>query len=167
MTREVDYSLKDAFPPVITPEARILILGTMPGEESLRLGRYYANPRNQFWRIMQELFSIPAGAEYADRIARLQQNHLALWDVLHSCERSGSLDSAIRNAVPNDFRALFAGHPGLKVIAFNGRKAGEWFERWVTEEPSGCQKIVLPSTSPAAAMDFKKKLAEWSVLKNL
>jgi hypoxanthine-DNA glycosylase len=159
--------MKAAFPPIIAPDARILILGTMPGEESLARQEYYANPRNQFWRIMQTLFDIPMTAAYAERTTGLRQHHIALWDVLHSCERVGSLDSAIKNAVPNDFRALFMAHPGLKVLVFNGKKASEWFTRWGDVDTSGLQKLVLPSTSPAAAMAFEKKAAAWSVLKTL
>jgi hypoxanthine-DNA glycosylase len=158
--------MKQSFYPVTSPNARILILGTMPGEESLARQEYYANPRNQFWRIMDELFGISFSAPYAERIARLQENQIALWDVLHSCERIGSLDSAIRNAVPNDFGALLASMPELKAIAFNGKKSAGWFERWVTVDTSGLRKLVLPSTSPAAAMAFEKKLAAWAALKN-
>ncbi len=156
---------KQAFPPIIAPFARILILGTMPGEESLARREYYANPRNQFWRIMQELYGVPASALYFERIERLQENHIALWDVLESCEREGSLDSAIKNAVPNDFSYIFAQLPELKIIAFNGKKAAEWFDRWANVDISRYQKLILPSTSPAAAMAFEKKLAAWAVLK--
>lgn len=157
--------MNQSFPPVTTPQASILILGTMPGEKSLARQEYYANPRNQFWRVMEGLFGIPASAPYAARLARLQENRIALWDVLHSCERLGSLDSAIQNAVPNDFDALLASTPGLRTIAFNGKKAAEWFEKWVSGDTSGLHKLVLPSTSPAAAMAFEKKLAAWAVLK--
>lgn len=157
--------MKQSFPPVTTPHARILILGTMPGEESLARQEYYANPHNQFWRIMEALFDVPRSAPYAARLARLQENQLALWDVFHSCERVGSLDSAIKNAVPNDFDAFLASAPSLKVLAFNGKKAAEWFKQWVPVDISGLQTLVLPSTSPAAAMAFEKKLAAWAVLK--
>lgn len=159
--------MKQSFPPIATPNARILILGTMPGEESLARQEYYANPRNQFWRIMQELFGVPLSAPYAERIARLQENRIALWDVLHSCERVGSLDSAIKNAVPNDFGALLASMPELKVIAFNGKKPAEWFVRWVKVDTSQLRKLVLTSTSPAAAMAFEKKRTTWAVLKEI
>ena len=116
---------------------------------------------------MQELFGIPLSASYAERVARLQENRIALWDVLHSCERTGSLDSAIKNAVPNDFGAFLTYMPELKMIAFNGKKAAGWFERWVTVDTSGLRKLVLTSTSPAAAMAFEKKLAAWAVLKDV
>lgn len=159
--------MKEAFPAVITPAARILILGTMPGEESLKRHEYYANPRNQFWRIMQALFDVPSRWVYADRVAGLQQNHIALWDVLHSCERIGSTDRAIKNAVPNDFASLFAEYPGLKVIVFNSLNASKLFKRWVGVNTSNLQKLILPSTSPAAAITFEKKVAAWAVLRTV
>jgi double-stranded uracil-DNA glycosylase len=159
--------VKEAFPAVIAPTARILILGTMPSEISLERGEYYGNPRNQFWRIMQSLFDIPADDPYAARIAGLQRNRIALWDVLQSCQRVGSLDSAIKNAIPNDFAGLFASLPELKIIAFNGKKSNEWFERWAQVDTAGFQKVIMPSTSPAAAMAFEKKLATWSILRTL
>lgn len=159
--------MKDAFPPVISPNARILILGTMPGEESLARQEYYGNPRNQFWRMMQTLFAIPLDAPYPERIAGLQQNQIALWDTLHSCERVGGLDSAIKNAVPNDFAGLLTENPNLKVLAFNGKKAAEWFEKWAQIDSMRFQKLILPSTSPAAAMTFEKKAAAWAVLQTI
>ena len=152
---------------MIFPTACILILGTMPGEESLKQQEYYGNPRNQFWRIMQELYAIRADHTYAMRVAGLAQNRIALWDVLKSCERVGSLDSAIKNAVPNDFKELFAAYSELKLIAFNGKKAAEWFGHWGTDRPTGILTVTLPSTSPAAAMAFEKKVAAWAVLKNI
>ena len=159
--------MKAAFPPIIAPDARILILGTMPGEESLARQEYYANPRNQFWRIMQALFEIPVTVPYPERISSLQRRRIALWDVLHSCERVGGLDSAIKNAIPNDFAGLLADNPALKAIAFNGKKAAEWFEKWARVDTTGFQKLVLPSTSPAAALAFEKKVTAWAVLRTL
>jgi hypoxanthine-DNA glycosylase len=159
--------LKEAFPPIISPNARILILGTMPSELSLERQEYYGNPRNHFWRIMQSLFGIPADDTYTRRIAGLQHNRIALWDVLHSCERVGSLDSAIKNAIPNDFAGLFASLPEMQIIAFNGKKSNEWFERWTQVDSSHFQKLVLPSSSPAAAMAFEKKVAAWGILKGM
>jgi TDG/mug DNA glycosylase family protein len=158
--------LKEGFSPLIATGARILILGTMPGDESLRLKEYYANPRNQFWRIMQALYDIPQEAPYATRVAALMQNQIGLWDVLHSAERNGSLDSAIKNRVPNDFTALFAAHNDLKLIAFNSKKAAQWFNRCVAVQPVGVKMLTLVSSSPAAAMSFEKKLASWAALKN-
>ncbi len=159
--------MKEGFPPVISPNARILILGTMPSELSLERQEYYGNPRNQFWPIMQAVFDIPADGTYAERIAGLRNNQVALWDVLHSCERVGSLDSAIKNAIPNDFAGLFASLPELKIIAFNGKKANKWFQKWVQVDTFKLQKVILLSTSPAAAVVFEKKLVNWAALKTL
>jgi TDG/mug DNA glycosylase family protein len=159
--------LKEAFPPITSPGARILILGTMPSELSLERQEYYGNPLNKFWRIMQTVFDIPAEGTYTARIAGLQHNRIALWDVLHSCERVGSLDSAIKNAIPNDFAGLFSSLLELQVIAFNGKKASEWFERWARIDSARFQKLVLPCSSPAAAMAFEKKVAAWSILKEM
>jgi hypoxanthine-DNA glycosylase len=156
--------LKTGLAPVFAPNACILILGSFPSEISLERQEYYANPRNQFWGIMQGLFGIPAGSAYADRIAGLKRSRIALWDVLHSCERAGSLDSAIKYATPNDFSALFASLPELRLIAFNGQKAQKSFEKWVNIEASACKKLVLLSTSPAAAMAAEKKIAAWGIL---
>jgi len=158
--------LKEAFPPVVASNARILILGTMPSELSLERQEYYGNLRNQFWRIMQAIFAIPLEAPYPERLVTLQQKRNGLWDVLHACERAGSLDSAIRNAIPNDFAGLLAENPSLRVLAFNGKKAAEWFERWVMVYTSTLQKLILPSTSPAAALPFEKKVAAWAALKD-
>lgn len=158
-------SVKKAFPAITSSSARVLILGTMPSEESLARQEYYGNPRNQFWRIMQELYDAPLDAPYEARVRALQQNGVALWDVLESCERAGSLDSAIKNAVPNDFSTLFNGLPELKIIAFNGKKAAEWFTRWARVDISHYQRFTLPSTSPAASMPFEKKLAAWSAIR--
>lgn len=159
--------IKTSFPPVINPNARILILGTLPGEESLKQQQYYANPRNQFWRIMQAIFGTSSAAPYAERIAHLQQQKIALWDVLHSCERIGSLDSAIRNPIPNDFTSLLAKNPDLQVIAFNGTKAAKWFHRWAKIDTSSLKVFRLPSTSPAATIAFEKKCAAWTILQGV
>ncbi len=101
--------LKQSFPPFVDSRARILILGTLPGEESLRLQRYYGNPRNLFWRVLADVFAEPYVIEYEQQKAMLRRNRIALWDVLHSAERIGSLDSAIKNPVPNDIAKLLDG----------------------------------------------------------
>jgi len=153
--------------PVIGPRARVLILGSFPSAASLAAQQYYAHPRNQFWRILGAVIGQPLqGMGYADRIAAVQAAGIAIWDVFASCERAGSLDSAIRNAVANDFAALkncpegrTALAPALRRVCFNGRTAA----RRIREvEALGYEAVVLPSTSPAhAGMSFAEKLARW------
>ena len=147
----------ESFPPVARPDARVLVLGSMPGAASLAAGRYYAHPRNAFWPIVGDLCGVAADAPYADRLAGLTARGLALWDVLAACERAGSLDAAIDRATarPNDFVAFFAAHPRLVAVACNGGAAHELFRRRVlpTLTAAGFAPAVhgLPSTSPAHA----------------
>jgi double-stranded uracil-DNA glycosylase len=149
--------------------ARALVLGSLPGAKSLERGEYYAQPRNVFWRIMSELFGFALEEPYAARIAALIRKRVALWDVCAAAHRSGSLDTAIRNAEANPFEAFLSNHPQLQLIAFNGGKAAELFGKLVV--PALSQKsreiatVVLPSTSPAhAAMPYAKKVERWRVV---
>ena len=118
-------NLKAGFPPVADIHAKILILGTLPGEESLRQNEYYANTRNSFWRIMARLFEFRQDASYKERTNILKKNGVALWDVMRSSERQGSLDSAIRDKtiLENDFVSFYLLHPEIKSVFFNGAKA--------------------------------------------
>ncbi|HTO56242.1 MAG TPA: DNA-deoxyinosine glycosylase, partial [Pseudomonadales bacterium] len=111
-----------SFPPIGRTSARTLILGTMPGVASLAAGQYYGHPRNAFWRIVGELFGFDPAASYATRVRRLADSGVAVWDVLASCERAGSLDSRIdpESVVPNDFADFFAAHRRIERICFNG-----------------------------------------------
>src|SRR5438105_5020495 len=109
--------------PVVDQKSRVLVLGTLPGDESLRLQRYYSNPRNEFWALLASVFGAPTGETYEQRLAFLSDHEIALWDVLRSAERRGSSDAAIMNAEPNDFAQLFSEYPDLRRIAFNGGKA--------------------------------------------
>lgn len=155
------------FEPRAAPSARVLVLGTLPGEESLRRGEYYANPRNVFWRIVESLFSIPADEPYAERVRRLNEAGVALWDVCAAASRPGSLDLSIRRGteVPNDFAAFLATHPHIKLICFNGAKAAALFREHVKLSVA-VESVDLPSTSPAhAAMSFEEKLKRWDVIR--
>ncbi len=160
------------FPPVACADSRILVLGSMPGIVSLERRQYYAQPRNAFWRIMGELFGIASDLEYAERLQSLLKAGVALWDVLRSCERSGSLDANIvmKSAVTNDFVGFFAAHPHIDRVFFNGATAAGVFERRVSPDlekaGSGSIELIrLPSTSPAyAAMTYAEKLRRWSVI---
>jgi hypoxanthine-DNA glycosylase len=160
------------FPPVATRDARVLILGTLPGPESLRQQQYYALPRNAFWRIMGDLIGAGPGEPYPRRLKILRQNHVALWDVCASAYREGALDAAIRgkSVVPNDFERFFRSHPRIQLICFNGQTAAELYRRLVLpglpEPLQGMRREILPSTSPAfAAMSYERKLERWEVVR--
>ena len=163
--------LVQSFPPVADRQARILILGSMPGRASLAAGEYYAHPRNLFWKIMAAMLGLEPQLRYGDRLRALRASHIALWDVMHSCERVGSLDASINASTiePNDFAAFFGRHRKIAQVFFNGSTAEATYLRHVlpSVEPLGLRYTRLPSTSPAhAALSFDKKLAAWrAVLK--
>jgi len=157
-------TLLQGLPPIENPDARVLILGSMPGGASLRAGRYYAHPQNLFWPLMGELVGADPALEYELRVARLREAGVALWDVIGECEREGSLDSAIRSAVANDFAGFFAAHQHLRAVLFNGAKAADTFARQVPAcvLPADVECIRLPSTSPAnRAQAIEAKRAAW------
>ncbi len=162
--------LHHTFGPVHDRHSRILILGSMPGEASLTAGEYYAHPRNQFWPIMGILFNAGPDRPYPERLDRLRKQGVALWDVIASCRRRGSLDSAIdlKSVKPNAFPPLLRESPGIHTIAFNGSAAEVLFRRHVIRPglviPDDLHLQSLPSTSPAhAAMTLHEKLERWRV----
>jgi hypoxanthine-DNA glycosylase len=160
-----DAPLLQGFPPIATRDARVLVLGSMPGVASLDAGRYYAHSRNAFWPIMGALVGADPALPYPRRIARLKAAGIALWDVLDRCERAGSLDSAIVDATAqaNDFAGFFQRHPKVASVLFNGAKAEAAYRRFGPPlESFGLHAWRLPSTSPAnASVAFAKKLAAW------
>lgn len=162
------------FAPVARPDARVLVLGSLPGQVSLRERQYYAQARNEFWKIMGALVGASPERDYADRLQALMAHRIALWDVCASAQRPGSLDASIRHAtvVANDFATFFPAHPKIRLICFNGRKAADLYRRFVLPAlPAPLQALrceALPSTSPAhAAMRFEQKLAQWSIVCSL
>ena len=157
----------EGFSPISTPAARVLILGSMPGQESLRQAQYYAHPRNAFWPIMEALFGIPATLPYAQRTVQLAQCGLAVWDVCAAAYRTGSLDTAIRpdSVVANDFSAFFQSHPQIQRVCFNGAKAAQLYRKHVKCDLP-LEYCALPSTSPAhASLSFEVKLCRWSSIR--
>lgn len=159
---------KRGLPPVVAPDSRILILGSLPSDESLRQRRYYANPRNHFWMIIAEVYGERPGQDDEERLDFLKARGLALWDVLRSAERPGSLDSAIRVPIPNDFRRLFSDHPDLRSVGLNGRTASRLFRQHVGpilgEGHVSVETADLPSTSPTPGrnvLSFEAKVEVW------
>jgi len=153
-------------------DAKILILGSMPGVRSLEQQQYYAHPQNAFWRIIAHLFNQGKALEYQQGEALLIERGIALWDVLKFCDRQGSLDSAINKETMemNNFVDLFLASPKLKYVFFNGLMAESTYKKqvWplVAESASYIKYKKLPSTSPAyAAMKFEAKLAAWHAIK--
>lgn len=160
-----------SFPPIENAGARVLILGSMPGGASLAAGQYYAHPQNLFWPIMSALLGAGPGFAYAARTRLLKANGIALWDVLESCVREGSLDSAIEDATiaVNDFAAFYRTHPRIGRVFFNGAKAEASYRRYVIpllgSGGPAVEYLRLPSTSPAhAALSFAMKRKAWSVV---
>ena len=150
-----------AFAPVAAPDARVLILGSMPSVASLEAGFYYGHPRNAFWRILAEVFDRPVPRSIDEKRAILLENRLALWDSLSACEREGSLDSAIRRPELNDFAGLFDRCPHIRTVLFNGGTAHRLFIKGGARFLDGREWRVMPSTSPAYTLPYEKKLALW------
>lgn len=151
----------EAFGPVAPPAARVLILGSMPSVQSLNMGFYYAHPQNAFWQIIADVFAEPVPVDIPAKVALMERHGLALWDALKSCEREGSLDSAIREPEPNDFAGLFERCPRIERILFNGATAQRMFERYAGGYLSGREWARMPSTSPAYTLSYERKLALW------
>ena len=153
-------------PPVVSAGTRLLVLGSFPGQASLKAQQYYGHPQNHFWKILQVLWPddpLPAREHYAERCTWALAHGLGVWDVYASCEREGSLDSAIRNAEVNDFASLRARCPQLRLIAHNGSESFKHAK--AVREALGVAHfplVQLPSTSPAnASWSFERKLAAW------
>ncbi|HMK90650.1 MAG TPA: DNA-deoxyinosine glycosylase [Methylocystis sp.] len=155
-----------SFPPVARADARLLILGSLPGQASLAAQQYYAQPQNAFWPLMGALFGAGRDLPYPERLRILRERGVALWDVCESARRPGSLDSRIEPAsvVANDFASLFARCPNIERVCFNGATAARLFARLVAPTlPQGLATIRLPSTSPAhAGRNFAQKREAWT-----
>lgn len=155
---------KTAFPPIINDNSQILLLGTMPSEESIRKQEYYGHKSNQFWKILFTLYNKPLAHDYKERVAFLLNNRIALWDVLSSCEGIGSADKDIINEKANDFITLFARHSQIKHIFFTSLKAKDFYAKYI----GFTDDIIfhtLPSPSPAnARMNFIQKVEGWKII---
>ena len=161
-----------SFAAIAAADAQVLILGSMPSKLSLAQQQYYAHPRNAFWKIITHLFGFNPNLGYTDKCLALQQHKLALWDVIQSGERQGSLDSNINNTsiISNDFSHFFQQHSQIKHIFFNGSRAEqEYHKRVISQLSEPWQSLActrLPSTSPAmASLTFEQKLTDWAQIK--
>ncbi len=157
---------KHSLPPLHSADAQVLILGSLPGDESLRLQQYYANLRNQFWQLMATVLNEPLPATYEQKTNMLLKHKVALWDVAHSALRPGSLDSEIADEEPNDLTAFIKAHPRLKLICFNGSKARIMFDRFFSKM-NGITFLDLPSSSSARTIPFEKKIYDWSEIRRI
>jgi TDG/mug DNA glycosylase family protein len=160
-------SLLRGFEPITSKNAGILVLGTFPSEASLQCGQYYGNKRNYFWPIISQILGQTDSGDYQRRKAMLTFHHIALWDVIESCERMGSADTAIKkeSIKPNNLKGFLDDHPNIKKICFNGKKASTVYKTKCVDRlliRGDVRTVVLPSTSPAnARMPYKEKLKIW------
>jgi hypoxanthine-DNA glycosylase len=160
-----DASLKRSFPPIVDADTRLLILGSLPGDRSLAEARYYANPRNQFWRLIGAVIeSDVAALDYEARLRVLLAAGVGLWDVVGTARRSGSLDAAIRDHQPNALLPLARRLPNLRAIAFNGGTSARLGMK-ALGDGTAFALVPLPSSSPAYTLSFDAKLALWLPLR--
>ncbi|RKD90048.1 DNA-deoxyinosine glycosylase [Mangrovibacterium diazotrophicum] len=160
-TEGIVYSLD----PVVDDKSKILILGTMPGEESLRQQAYYAHPRNLFWKLIEAVIGESLPGDYEEKKSFLLHHGIALWDVCHSCERQGSLDTDISDELPNDIANFIVNYPNVTTIGLNGKKAAQLFGKYIGSI-QGIKLFALPSSSPAnASIPWEEKRDSWLRLK--
>jgi TDG/mug DNA glycosylase family protein len=156
---------KSSFPPIVRVDTRLLLLGSLPGEASLRAARYYAHPQNQFWRLVGSVIGVKDLHQlcYEEKLTALIDAGIGLWDVVADAVRPGSLDGAIRDHRPNDLRRLVDSLPALRVIGFNGGTAAR-IGRKLIGDSGGVVLQDLPSSSPAYTLSFARKLLLWTEL---
>ena len=157
-------NLIKAFPPILGSNPHTLILGTMPGGKSLKANQYYAHPQNQFWKLMGDIYGAGLLLPYDKRVKVLKDKGVAVWDVVQTCTRKGSLDSDIKNEIPNDFEEFFNTHPSIKLVVFDSLTAEKIYNRRVLLTLTKKLRYMrVPSPSPAnARMSYAVKLSLWS-----
>ncbi|WP_418301936.1 DNA-deoxyinosine glycosylase [Lysinibacillus fusiformis] len=162
--------IKNVLYPIVDSSTKVLIVGSMPGKQSLEKQQYYGNPRNHFWPIIGKLLQIEVPDDYSERMALLRKNAIGLWDTIEACERKGSLDAAIRNEKPNDFQTLFENYPNIELVLFNGAKAFDVFKKHI-----GLKLLAeraykkMPSTSPIPGKNIKsfdEKVEDWRIMQS-
>jgi len=166
-SKRIALRMETGLGPLVGPNPTVLILGSFPSEESLRSRQYYANPRNQFWRLLEVITGIKHDLPYEQRIQAMMAKDIALWDVLHSCARRGSLDREIQmgTVIANDLTAFLDKMPSIKAIGLNGGTAARMFDRYFSNLRARELEIVtLPSSSSAHAVELERKARAWAVL---
>ena len=159
--------LKKSFAPVIATNPKILILGSLPGDRSLKENEYYAHPQNRFWPIITDILNANPGLDYNKRIHLLQTSGICLWDVCETALRMGSMDTDILKETPNDISALLDKNRSIFAILFNGKKAEQLFDRYHRRR-ANLQYFTLPSTSPANARYRRDQLVQaWDIISEL
>jgi len=159
----------ESFAPVVNKDSTILIVGSMPGGQSLQMQQYYGNPRNHFWSIMYALYEEPVPRDYEERLAFLLSKRIALWDVLHRCNRQGSLDTNIKDEEVNDFAGFYRQYDSIKAVLFNGTKAGSVYRKRVASQADK-HYALLPSSSPVPGKynkSLEEKIEAWRVITRL
>ena len=148
-----------SFEPVLAPDARVMIVGSMPSVKSLADAQYYAHPRNAFWPILFDIWGVVPHNDYERKKAMLCEHGVALWDAAACCEREGSLDSSMRGVVYNDFSRVYAVCPRIGVVLCNG---GTAFSLFMRSGFAGERRVLrMPSTSPAYTMPYEEKRRVW------
>lgn len=162
----MESPLQHCFPPVVRPNTRLLVLGSLPGAMSLAARRYYANPRNQFWSLIGGVIDQPLdGADYEQRLATLLDAGVGLWDTVAAARRPGSLDSDIRLHAASDLRTLIATLPELRAVAFNGGTSAKIGRRQIGDDSGRFDLVDLPSSSPAYTLPIADKKKRWLKLR--
>ena len=162
LIKNSDFS--KSFEPVIFNDTEILVLGSLPGKKSIELNQYYGHPRNRMWNILSKIINSEISTDYASKKLFLKKYKIGLWDVAHSAERKGSLDSNIKREIPNDIQSLLIDFPSIKVIGFNGKKSEIMFNKFF-KPISSLKYVPLPSSSPAnMAISFEDICGRWSEL---
>jgi hypoxanthine-DNA glycosylase len=159
----------NSLPPIVDERTKVLVIGSMPGKQSLEKQQYYGNPRNHFWPIIGQLFNIEIPENYEQKLDMLRSKGMGLWDSIQSCERQGSLDATIKNEIPNDFQKLFQMFPQIQLVLFNGGKSFEVFKKHVgLTLLAGRDYQKMPSTSPIPGKNIKsfdEKVEAWGIIK--
>jgi len=152
----------EGLPPVLSRDVRVLILGSFPGTASLAAGEYYAHPRNHFWPLVAAVTGVALPSlPYRRRLSALLASGIGLWDAIVTCRRQGSLDGAIRDAIPGEVARVRRAAPALALVCFNGRTAARALPSW---REAGYATLALPSSSPAYTRSFAEKLAAWQAI---